>query len=202
MTEHSAPVVGGIALLERAINYTLGSLHLVTPQVMLHPTPCRDWDLCALLGHMNDSLRALSEAVQTGRVRLDDRVDEALGSVDQPWGVEPVASLRSRACHMLGEWSRGGGVETISIAGYPVSAGIVTATGAIEVAVHGWDVAVACGWPRPIPSSLAADLLELARLLVTDTDRPARFAAPVAVSPPARPSDRLVAFLGRDPAAG
>jgi uncharacterized protein (TIGR03086 family) len=196
MIEDDVPaVMGGIALLERAINYTLGSLLLVTPTFMTRRTPCRRWDLRALLAHMNDSLRALSEAVDTGRVHLDIDGDGWDAAVD------PVASLRARACHMLGEWSRSGGRETISIAGYPLSAGIVTGTGAIEVAVHGWDVAVACGRPRPIPPSLAEELLELAHLVVTAADRPGRFAAPVELSAQASPGDRLVAFLGRDPGA-
>jgi len=65
--------------------------------------------------------------------------------------------------------------------------------------MHGWDVAHACGHPRPIPQHLAEELLLISPLLVTDADRPARFAAPVAVSPHAGPADRLVAFLGRCP---
>jgi uncharacterized protein (TIGR03086 family) len=75
----------------------------------------------------------------------------------------------------------------------------VTSVGAVEIAVHGWDVAQACGHPRPIPPQLAKELLRLAPLLVTDADRPGRFAAPVAVPAHASPGDRLVAFLGRDP---
>src|SRR6266511_4033250 len=59
----TAPPIGGVALLERATGYTLGSLHLVTPAAMERPTPCRDWDLRALLAHMDDALVALQEAV-------------------------------------------------------------------------------------------------------------------------------------------
>jgi uncharacterized protein (TIGR03086 family) len=69
----------------------------------------------------------------------------------------------------------------------------------VEIAVHGWDVAQACGRPRPIPPQLAEELLQLAPLLVTDADRPGRFAPPVAVPAGASPGDRLVAFLGRGP---
>jgi hypothetical protein len=69
----------------------------------------------------------------------------------------------------------------------------------VEVAVHGWDVARACGVDRPIPPALAGELLELCPLLVDDADRPGRFGPPADPSRWARPGDRLVAFLGRCP---
>src|SRR5215207_8110277 len=50
------PLVEGVGLLERAIGYLLGSLRLVTPAVVSNATPCRDWDVRALLCHVNDSL--------------------------------------------------------------------------------------------------------------------------------------------------
>jgi hypothetical protein len=61
----------------------------------------------------------------------------------------------------------------------------------------GWDIAWACGQRQPIPPGLAIDLLKLSPLVVTDATRHPLFAAPVAVSPLASPSDRLVASLGR-----
>jgi hypothetical protein len=33
-------VTGGVALLERAMAYTLGGLLLVTPEAITNPTPC------------------------------------------------------------------------------------------------------------------------------------------------------------------
>jgi hypothetical protein len=71
--------------------------------------------------------------------------------------------------------------------------------GAVEVAVHGWDVAQSCGHPRPIPSPLSKALLTVAPTLVTQFDRPVRFAAARYASPDANPSDRLLAYLGRRP---
>lgn len=189
----TASLLDGVGLLERAITYTLGSLHLVTPEVLSHPTPCRDWDLRALLGHMNDSLAALHEAVDIGYLDLVPAVDGGDPAVD------PVAALRNRACRLLGAWANVDSHEVVSVAGCPLTTGIVTGTGAVEIAVHGWDVAQACGRPRPLPASLAEELLPLSPLFVTDADRPVRFAAPVDVLPPAGPEDRLIAFLGRHP---
>jgi uncharacterized protein (TIGR03086 family) len=76
---------------------------------------------------------------------------------------------------------------------------LLACTGALEISVHGWDVARACGHDRPLPVPLAVDLLSVAPLLVDDADRPGRFAGPVDVPPSAGAGDRLLAFLGRQP---
>ena len=187
----AAALAGGLGLLERAINYTLGSLLLVKPGAMGNPTPCAVWDLRTLLAHMNDSLLALHQAADVGLVDLD--AFEEAGTAD------PVTTLRNRACQLLGAWIAAGDQRMVSVAGVPLTAGIVGGTGAIEVAVHGWDVARACGRDRPVPSSLAEELLDLSPLFVSAADRPGRFAPPVDMPPLAGPGDRLVAFLGRRP---
>ena len=76
---------------------------------------------------------------------------------------------------------------------------MVAVTGAIEIAVHGWDISVACGARRPVPPGLAAVLLPIAPLLITPGTRPGLFADPVRLPGPACLGDQLVAFLGRQP---
>jgi uncharacterized protein (TIGR03083 family) len=220
MTEsRAAALPGDVSLLERAISYTLGNLREVTSAALTRPTPCRDWDLHALLEHMNDSLAALQEVSDLGHVFL--------GPV--PWHDDPAANLtavlRARACRLLGAWVRGAGPGpdgeqdtapdtapdtasdtapdtgpgTVSVGGLPAPIGLVAWAGAVEVAVHGWDVGQACGCLRPIPPQLAAELLWLVPQIVTDADRPERFAEPVPVPAGASAGDHLVAFLGREP---
>lgn len=184
----SAPLIGGVGLLERAINYTHGCLRLVTPAALADPTPCAAWDLRALLAHLNDSLAALCEAAELGQVDLYARTAE-----------DPVGAVRANARHLLSAWSGVHGDDPVSIAGCPLTTAVVISAGALEIAVHGWDVAQTCGHQRPIPPALAEELLSLGPLLVTNADRPARFAAPIPVSPLASPGQRLVAFLGRRP---
>jgi uncharacterized protein (TIGR03086 family) len=194
MTESraAATLFGAVGLLERAISYTMGNLHNVTSAALSRPTPCRDWDLGDLLAHMNDSLIALHDAIDLGHVDLSPATDGPDPAADL------VAALRERAGLLLGACARTDG-DLVTVGGCPVSASIVTSAGAVEVAIHGWDVAQACGRPRPIPPRLAEELLQLSPLLVTAADRPGRFAAPVAVPPRTGPADRLIAFLGRDP---
>jgi uncharacterized protein (TIGR03086 family) len=194
----AAAPVGGVALLERAMGYTLGSLHLVTPEALSRPSPCRGWDLRALLAHMDDALVALQEAADLARVGLDGP-DGPDGAREPGDGLDLVARLRVRACRLLGAWTRADASRRISIGGHPLPASVLTSAGALEVAVHGWDVARACGQPRPVPPALARTLLVIAPLLVTEADRGVRFAAPVDLPSSAGPSDQLIAYLGRDP---
>lgn len=182
-------VAGGIDLLERAIGYALGTLHLVTPEAMDNPTPCTEWTLHQLLAHLNDSLQALTDALAVGYVSAEPL----------PGQTCPVAVLQSEASRLLGALSATRGPQAVSIAGCPLSVTVVAGAGALELAVHGWDVARACGARRPIPARLAAELLELAPLLVTDAERPGRFAPAVPLPAGFPPADRLLAFLGRTP---
>ncbi len=112
--------------------------------------------------------------------------------------------LRDRAAELLcAAYGFGGPGRFVAVGGLPVPAGLVVCTGAIEIAVHGWDVAAARsgGRPRspvqPIPPALATRLLGLCPLLVAG--REGLFAGPVEVPAQASPGDKLVGLLGRDP---
>ena len=195
----AAALSGGVALLERALCYALGQLHAVTSADLARPTPCPEWDLRGLLLHMDDSLIALQEALDLAWVDIGDsgEAEPAYGPADS--AISLVGKVRGHASRLLGalaEASEG----LVWVGGLPVPKSIVTSAGAVDVAVHGWDVARACGRAQPIPERLATEILEISPLLITCADRPALFAAPVPVPPLASASDRLVAYLGRDPA--
>lgn len=184
----SLPV--SLDLLERAIGYARGALAQVTPELLTRHTPCRDWDLLALLEHMDDSLLALLEATDEGYVDLSPPARTA--PTDQL-----LTRIRGRACAVLGGWTRQDGADLVSIAGSPLSAGLTAGAGALEITVHGWDVASTCGDPAPPPAELSEQLCALVPLLVGEGDRPARFAPARPVGPDASPGDRLLALVGR-----
>jgi uncharacterized protein (TIGR03086 family) len=178
-------------LLDRAISYAVGVAGEVAPGLLPRPTPCQGWDLEMLLRHANESLTALHEGLGAGRIGLAPVAED-----------EPAADLarifRDRAGRLRSAWSSAGRRRSvIYIAGCPLAARAVEDAGALEIAVHGWDMSQACGHRRPIPRALAAELLTVAPLLVPETGRHPLFAAPVAAPPGAGPSDRLAAFLGR-----
>ena len=110
-----------------------------------------------------------------------------------------IPLVRDQAVRLLGAWANANGSAAVCVEDELMTAPLIAGAGAIEVAVHGWDVAEACGQHRPIPDELADELLDLSVLFIRGRDRPARFARPIALPANAAPGDRLVAFLGRQP---
>jgi uncharacterized protein (TIGR03086 family) len=169
------------------------------------PTPCPDWDLAMLLGHLCQSMADLETALRTGRLDLDEPAGRA--------GGDPVEALRDGAAQLLCAGYCYGGPECfVAVAGLPMPAGLVACTGAVEIAVHGWDVSAARARAGrdgtnsgrgasqiPIPAALATRMLRLSPLLVAG--REGLFAVPVEVPAQASPGDRLVSYLGRHPGA-
>jgi uncharacterized protein (TIGR03086 family) len=201
-TDNAANVADGVELFERAISYALSSLRLVSYDALLRPSPCVGWDLRDLMAHLDDSLAAITEAVELGVVEPPPQgTPPAAGawSADGRPESDPVATLRSRTSRVLGAWTNATDLDDISIGGFRLATDLLATTGALEVAVHGWDIAQTCGYPQPIPDALAEELLHRARLVVTEADRPQRFAPECAVSPDAGAAARLLAFVGRRP---
>ena len=189
MTE---PPSGATGLLAGAIGYTLAVCALVGPGEMALPTPCADWDLGMLLAHLSDSMADLEIAIRTGNLDLERPPDHAVG--------DPVEILRDRAAELLcAAYSYSGPEHFVAVGGLPVPADLVACTGAVEIAVHGWDVSAArgragcggagCGGGRPIPAGLATPMLRLGPLIVTG--REGLFAVPVDVPASPGPARRL-----------
>ncbi|MFD0692248.1 TIGR03086 family metal-binding protein [Actinomadura fibrosa] len=184
----------GVSLLQRAIGHALDCVDGISRSSLLRATPCAGWNVRTLLHHMNDAFDVLEESayagfVAPGRARTRQSDDD------------PVASIRRRAMGILhaGLPVTRGDTAAIGDRRIPVD-GVMVAM-ALEIAVHGWDIARACGDDRPIPAGLSAELLLVVPLLVDDATRPGLFAPRVTAPDGASPSDRLVAYLGRDPTA-
>jgi len=189
---------GAVALLASAIKYALDACAQVAPEEMALPTPCAEWDLTALLAHLAASIADVESAIRTGRLDLEPVDPPAspprYGQVPR----DPMEELRDRAANLLVAcYDHHGPGHLVLVGGVPLAAGIVACTGAVEIAVHGWDVSAARGRRGAIPPALATRMLRLCPLLVTG--REGLFGAPVQVPAQASPGDRLVAYLGRTP---
>jgi uncharacterized protein (TIGR03086 family) len=188
---------GSVVLLAGAISYMLGVCAPIGPGEMTLPTPCADWNLAMLLGHLAQSMADLETALRTGQLDLDEPASA---------GGDPVEVLRDGAAQLLcAGYCFGGPERFVAVGGLPMPAGLVACTGAVEIAVHGWDVSAARARAgrdanargTPIPAGLAARMLRLSPLLVAA--REGLFAVPVEVPAQASPGDRLVGYLGRNP---
>jgi uncharacterized protein (TIGR03086 family) len=189
-------VNGTITLLEQAISYAGRSVLDVTPALLSRPTPCRAWNLDMLLRHSSESLAALHDATVTGHVALIP------APPDRDPAGDPARTFRDRAGRLLAAQATAGRRhQVLDIGDLSLPAIAIECAGAIEIAVHGWDISQACGQHRPIPDALAASLLAIAPLLIHETGRHPLFGPPVTATAQAGPGDRLVAYLGRRPPA-
>jgi len=186
---------GTTGLLAGAISYALGACALIKPGELALPTPCPDWNLAMLLGHLSDSMADLETAIRTGQLDLDHPFG--------PAGGDPVEILRDQAAQLLCvSYGYAGPERFVTVGGLPLPAGLVACTGAVEIAVHGWDVMTALAQAdgsrgAPIPAALAARMLRICPLLVAGREN--LFAVPVEVPAQACPGDQLVGYLGRNP---
>jgi uncharacterized protein (TIGR03086 family) len=186
-----APLLESLEMLERAVGYTRLALQHVTPEMLCLPTPCGAWSLGTLLDHMGASLESLAKAADLGQV----------AAADPPGPRSPVDSverLRIGACSLLGSWSAVARDHEVMIGDRAVTSSFLASAGALEIAVHGWDVSQATGAREPVPAALARDLLPWLDVLVSDRDRPERYDDPLD-GPAIGPSSRLLRFLGREP---
>lgn len=191
--------LGGVELLERALRYTHAALLDVDPSHLDRPTPCAEWSLDGLLDHMDDALDAFTEGAGGTVAPAAPRPETASVS-------RRVQTLQHKACALLGAWSGPRARDTVRVAGLEIPTEVLLHAAALEIAVHGWDVAQATGHRTPIPAPLAIRLTEVAPAVVADVDRGTRFARPVPPEwGPARhrsggeASARLVGYLGRRP---
>lgn len=188
---HSPPP-RAVELLERAIGYTRSTLLLVTEADLGRRTPCAGWVVHDLLTHMDDSLEAMAVAAQATALSL-------VPSVPPGGGGDLLDSICHRARGLLAHWHPVAGLsdDPVGLGDVSLPRELLGAVGALEIVLHGWDVAEAIGHPRSIPPGLAMDLWPVARDHITDADRPFRFGPPVEVSDWATPATRLLAQAGR-----
>jgi len=189
----------GLALLSRAVSYALACTDDVTPGKLANPTPCADWDLRALLAHICDSARVLREAISCGCISGMPGQVSQVADPGPRIRSHPAAAFRAEAGLLLSVCAAQSADRHVTIGDRQLTADLVAVVGAIDLAVHGWDVSAACGSDRSIPHGLARDLLEVAVLVVDGAIRPGLFGEPQPIPPLSCPGDKLVALLGRTP---
>jgi uncharacterized protein (TIGR03086 family) len=175
-----------VELLERALGYTRAALSTVGAD-RSGPSPCAEWSLADLLDHMDDGLDAFLEGAG-GAVRVPVEVPPRQGT--------DLTLLQRKACHLLGVWSAPT-PPLVLVGDRLVPSGLLVSAAALEITVHGWDVAQATGAGDDLPDDLARALMPVAQAVVTPEDRPGRFAAPQRTRPDASSSEVLLGFLGR-----
>ena len=163
-------------------------LHAVAADDMSRRTPCTEFDVSQLTGHLLNSITALG-----------GMVDAEIPERDESDSVERQVVAAARPA--LDAWHRRGLDGTV-----PFGKGEMPAKGAcailsLEFLVHAWDYAAAVGHEVDAPEPLSEYVLGLARQVIRPERRDsAGFDDPVDVPGDASALERLVAFTGRNPA--
>jgi uncharacterized protein (TIGR03086 family) len=184
-----------LELLDSAYTSTAQVLSKLTPDRLGAATPCRGWDVRALLNH--------TTGVIGGFVATAGRSSDAVPRRDDWIGDDPLAAYQEATRTNLAAWSRPGALNGTCM--LPIGIELPTELAAginfIDALVHGWDLAIALGLDATIDPELATAGIDISKQVIRDDFRgPGNgFGYVVEVPAGASPSDQLVALLGRQP---
>jgi uncharacterized protein (TIGR03086 family) len=172
-------------LLRRALDQTAGLIAAVAPEQRTAATPCGDWDVAALVGHV---VHGLDNFTATARGEKPDW-SRPRPPVEGDW----AAAFRGRAGELVEVW------QAAPEDRRPQADMQIT-----EQAVHGWDLASAIGRPSAeLDAAVGEHALQFGRVMLKPEWRGAggnnAFGDEVAVPDDAPVYDRLAGWFGRDP---
>jgi uncharacterized protein (TIGR03086 family) len=181
--------------LRRAFDQASSVVAGVTPQQLSDSTPCTEFDVTALLGHL---VGVGYRVAEVGR-------GSSTGDLAVPSDVAAdgwLAAFETGRREAAGVWADD------EILGRKLELPFGTFDGAttaliytLELTVHAWDLAAATGQQSLLNPALAEVSLPLAEQMVPADVRGGEmpFEAVVPVAEDAPPYDRLVGYLGRQP---
>lgn len=178
--------------LAQTFDHTTKCLAGVDASQLGAATPCAEWDVRTLVGHMlgvvtNMGLGARGEPLLEGplTVALQDDLSE---------------QFRTLADGTLAGWTARGSDGMVNIGAGPMPVEAALCVNLIDTAGHTWDVARATGQDAALPDDLAAAVLAVAQGFLSDELRiRAGFKPAVALAADASLTDQLAAYLGRQP---
>ncbi|HET6771749.1 MAG TPA: TIGR03086 family metal-binding protein [Acidimicrobiales bacterium] len=158
-------------------------------------SPCPDYDASGMVRHLVGWVRWFGAAAN-GRAFDGDPSDVEVSD-------DPAAQFRASADALVAGWREQGFDREVAMTGAPQPAESVFNMTLMEYLTHGWDLAVATGQPVPYTEAEAQEVLRRAEGTLPAQyrggDMPFGEIVPVPDDAPA--IDRLVGFMGRDPAA-
>ena len=164
------------------------------------PTPCTDWDVRALIGHITGGYQMFAAALgypmpaDTNPTDTEATNAAAIAGLHHAAGEAAIAAFGAPAAVQ----------RTVSLPIGDVPGHLALGLALTDAVVHGWDLAKATDQDTTINEQLAATLLAGAEQSVGPQMRQPDgalpvFAPPVTIGAQHPAADRLIAFLGRQP---
>jgi uncharacterized protein (TIGR03086 family) len=187
-------------LHRRALDLTSSVVDRIGPADLARSTPCEDWDLAALLGHMIGQNYGFAAAVR-------GPLDAPLAAfAARPPGADPAADWRASADHIAAAFAGADLQRPLLLAEVSTEqrfpAWIAIGFQLLDTVVHGWDVATALGVPFTPDKELVTATLRIAERVPTGPARElpgASFAPVLPAGDDAGDWQRALALLGREP---
>ena len=181
--------------LDLAVDQVLRLVRVVTAADLGRPTPCDDFDVRNLLGHL---LGVLGRVAHVARGGLPFDVPSVVLDVeDDAWTVrceEAAAGLRA-------VWADDAVLDRVlhlPFGDHPGRGAAMAYTE--ELTAHAWDLASALGRRAELDPRIGEVALAAATRFIPDVNRgQIPFGPVVAVADDAGPYERLAGWLGRDP---
>lgn len=153
------------------------------------PTPCTEWTVRDLLEHMIGAVAGIGAAA-SGQP----------GGGPFELGSDPAGEFEQVAASTLRAWQAPGALERVVDAGAgPMPGHVLAGINLLDTATHTWDLATASGQPARLPDDVAEAALAASLQIISPEVRPGRFGPEVPAPDDSGPTERLVAYLGREP---
>jgi uncharacterized protein (TIGR03086 family) len=177
-----------IESLDSTFQHAHGVIAGVRSDQLGNSTPCPDWTVRDLLDHMIGVVTGLGAA--------------AAGSERQPFALaaDPAAQFDVSSAAALAAWRSPGVLDRVVDGGAgPMPGRVLAGINLLDTATHTWDLATATGQPAELPDDVAAAALEASQQIISPEVRVGRFGPECTAPDGSGPTERLVAYLGRQP---
>jgi uncharacterized protein (TIGR03086 family) len=177
-------------------------VHAVREDQWHAPTPCRDWDVAALVNHVTDEDKWVPPLVHGLDLNAAGKVVEASRTlpVDGGVGANLVAVWDEAAIASADAFRADGALErSVDLSRGPTPARDYIGEMIFDHLVHAWDLGRAIGYDGPLPEDVVETVYSMAQGMGDLSAFGDMFAAPVAVPDDASTLDKLIGLTGRDP---
>lgn len=182
-------------LIKKAAEETKKVMSGVQASQFNNPTPCAEFNVKALANHMAGlAMGSERAAKKLDRIAPPDPMPDMVGD-------NPGASYAPMVDSAVAAWSAPGAFEGETQFGPgPMPAQVAGAITLMEIAVHGWDLAVATGQTYSMSPEVAAAVQQTVSQLANPESRENGIFGPeVAVGGDASAQNQLLGQSGRDP---
>lgn len=179
----------------RALDWTGGVVDGVPHGALGNPTPCAGWDVRQLLNHV------VAGNLWVGELAAGRSIAEVGDSLDgDVLGPDFSAAYKRSAETADSTFRSPGAMDAPCAVSYgPVPGHVYCGHRLIDVAVHGWDIAVATGHEAALPEAIVLACQAVLAPQLGALQASGAFGSEVATPEGASPQAVLLASLGRDP---